>query len=74
MGKRLKIEGREHFEKGKKYILLANHSSMFDIIAIMAFYPDVSWFGHESLLRIPLVKQYSEHTKYAIFLGGKGSE
>lgn len=64
MGKRLKIEGRNHFEKGKKYILLANHSSMFDIIAIMAFYPDVSWFGHERLLRIPLVKQMLLMTDY----------
>lgn len=57
MGKRLQIEGKNHFEREQKYILLANHASMFDIIAIMAFYPDVSWFGHERLLRIPLVKQ-----------------
>ncbi len=64
MGKKLKIEGRTHFEKGKKYILLANHSSMFDIIAIMAFYPEVSWFGHERLLRIPLLKQMLLMTDY----------
>jgi len=64
MGKKLHIEGRNHFEKGQKYILLANHSSMFDIIAIMAFYPDVSWFGHERLLRIPLVKQMLLMTDY----------
>ncbi len=64
MGKRLKIEGRNHFERGQKYILLANHSSMFDIIAIMAFFPDVSWFGHERMLRIPLVKQMLLMTDY----------
>ncbi len=64
MGKRLHIEGKDLFERKHKYILLANHSSMFDIIAIMAFYPDVSWFGHERLLRIPLVKQMLLMTDY----------
>lgn len=64
MGKRLHLEGKDLFEKKHKYILLANHSSMFDIIAIMAFYPEVSWFGHERLLRIPLVKQMLLMTDY----------
>jgi 1-acyl-sn-glycerol-3-phosphate acyltransferase len=64
MGKKLHIEGKQHLKQGKKYILLANHSSMFDIIAIMAFYPDVSWFGHERLLRIPLFKQMLIMTDY----------
>lgn len=64
MGKKLHIEGKQHLKKGEKYILLANHASMFDIIAIMAFYPDVSWFGHERLLRIPLFKQMLIMTDY----------
>ena len=64
MGKRLHIEGKQHIRKGERYILLANHASMFDIIAIMAFYPDVSWFGHERLLRIPLFKQMLLMTDY----------
>ena len=37
---------------------------MFDIIAIMAFYPEASWFGHERLLRIPLFKQMLLMTDY----------
>lgn len=57
MGKKVHFRGRENIKKGKRYILLANHASMFDIIAIMAVYPGVSWFGHERLLRIPLFKQ-----------------
>lgn len=64
MGKRLHIEGKHNIRKGKRYILLANHASLFDIIAIMAFYPDVSWFGHERLLRIPLFKQMLLMTDY----------
>jgi len=64
MGKKIHIEGRKNIQQGERYILLANHSSMFDIIAIMAFYPDVSWFGHERLLRIPLFKQMLLMTDY----------
>lgn len=64
MGKRLRIEGKEHLEKKGKYILLANHGSMFDIVAIMAFNPDVSWLGHERLLKIPLFKQMLLMTDY----------
>ena len=64
MGKKIHIEGRQHIQQGERYILLANHSSMFDIIAIMAFYPDVSWFGHERLLRIPVFKRMLLMTDY----------
>jgi len=64
MGKKVRIEGRENINKEERYILLANHASMFDIIAIMAFYPDVCWFGHERLLKIPLVKQMLLMTDY----------
>lgn len=64
MGKRIRISGKQNIIKGRRYILLANHASMFDIMAIMAFYPDVSWFGHERLLRIPLFKQMLLMTDY----------
>ena len=64
MGKKIHIEGKKNIQQNVRYILLANHSSLFDIIAIMAFYPDVSWFGHERLLRIPLFKQMLLMTDY----------
>ncbi len=64
MGKRIRIAGKENIQKGERYILLANHASMFDIMAIMTFYPDVSWFGHERLLRVPLFKQMLLMTDY----------
>lgn len=38
MDKKIHIEGKLNIEKGERYILLANHASMFDIIAIMAIY------------------------------------
>jgi len=64
MGKRIRIVGKENIKFGERYILLANHASMFDILAIMAFYPNVAWFGHEKLLRIPLFKQMLLMTDY----------
>ena len=54
MGKRFRVYGQEYINKDSRYILVANHSSLFDIVAIMSFYPGVSWFGHERLLKIPL--------------------
>lgn len=54
MGKRVHIKGRQHMLKHKKYILIANHTSIFDIMAIMSFNPRISWFGQEKLLKIPL--------------------
>ncbi|MFN8208050.1 MAG: lysophospholipid acyltransferase family protein [Bacteroidales bacterium] len=57
MGKRIRVSGGAHIEPGKKYILLSNHASAFDVPAVMSFYPGVSWFGREHLLRIPLFGQ-----------------
>jgi 1-acyl-sn-glycerol-3-phosphate acyltransferase len=53
IGKKLSVHGKENIFNGRRYILVANHSSLFDIVAIMSFYPEVSWFGHERLLKVP---------------------
>ncbi len=52
--KKLPIKNTNIINAQKKYILIANHGSMFDIMAIMVFFPEVSWFGKESLLKIPI--------------------
>ena len=64
MGKKLKITGADHVIKDKRYILLVNHCSLFDIPAVMSFYPEVSWFGREYLLRIPLFGRVLKVTDY----------
>lgn len=64
IGKKLHIEGAERIEKGGKYLLIANHSSLFDIIAITSFFPGISWFGHERLLKIPVFSQVLKMTDY----------
>jgi 1-acyl-sn-glycerol-3-phosphate acyltransferase len=67
MGKRIHIIGKENINKGEKYILLANHASLFDILAIVSFYPEVSWFGHERLLRVPVFGRFLKMTDYVPF-------
>lgn len=67
MGKRLNIFGKENIDKNSKYILLANHASLFDIVAITSFYPNVSWFGHERLLKVPIFGRFLKLTDYVPF-------
>ena len=54
MLKRLRVYGKENILKGERYVLVANHASLFDILAIMAFYPEVAFFGKAYLTRIPV--------------------
>lgn len=54
IGKFYKIEGRENVKPGQKYILLTNHSSLFDIMGIMSINANVSWFGRANLMQIPV--------------------
>jgi 1-acyl-sn-glycerol-3-phosphate acyltransferase len=67
MGKKLTVKGIENIDMNKKYILVANHASLFDIVAITSFYPQVSWFGHERLLKVPLFSRFLRLTDYVPF-------
>jgi 1-acyl-sn-glycerol-3-phosphate acyltransferase len=67
IGKRFNVKGKEHINKEMRYILVANHASLFDIVAIISFYPGVSWFGHERLLKVPLFGQILKMTDYIPF-------
>jgi len=67
MGKKLSIHGKKNIDKNKKYIIIANHASLFDIVAITSFYPKVSWFGHERLLKVPVFGRFLKLTDYVPF-------
>jgi 1-acyl-sn-glycerol-3-phosphate acyltransferase len=64
LGKNLKINGLENLDNNKHYILIANHESLFDIMAIMSFYPNISWFGHERLLKVPVFGRFLKMIDY----------
>jgi 1-acyl-sn-glycerol-3-phosphate acyltransferase len=67
IGKKIHITGIKNIDPDSRYILVANHGSLFDILAIMSFYPGISWFGHERLLKIPLFGKILIMTDYIPF-------
>jgi 1-acyl-sn-glycerol-3-phosphate acyltransferase len=67
MGKHLRVSGKENINKNEKYIVVANHASLFDIVAILSFFPKVSWFGHERLLKVPVLRKFLKMTDYVPF-------
>lgn len=67
LGKKFRVTGKENIDLDKRYILIANHGSLFDIVAIMSFYSGLSWFGHERLLKIPVFGKFLRMTDYIPF-------
>jgi 1-acyl-sn-glycerol-3-phosphate acyltransferase len=67
IGKRFRISGKENIDNNEKYILVANHGSLFDITAILSVYPEAAWFGHERLTKIPLFRNILKMTGYIPF-------
>jgi 1-acyl-sn-glycerol-3-phosphate acyltransferase len=67
LGKKFQVCGKENIKKDKRYILVANHGSLFDIVAIMSFYSGISWFGHERLLKVPIFGKILQMTDYIPF-------
>jgi 1-acyl-sn-glycerol-3-phosphate acyltransferase len=67
MGKNLRVSGKENLNKSERYIVVANHASLFDIVAIISFFPQVSWFGHERLLKVPIFGKFLKMTDYVPF-------
>jgi len=64
LGKLFRIEGRNNINKQQRYILMANHASLFDIMGIMSIYPNVSWFGRAHLLNIPFFGKFLKIINY----------
>ncbi|MEN8121731.1 MAG: lysophospholipid acyltransferase family protein [Bacteroidota bacterium] len=63
-GKIFRVQGIENLNRERKYILMANHASMFDIMGVMAICPNVSWFGRAHLLKVPVFGKFLEVINY----------
>jgi 1-acyl-sn-glycerol-3-phosphate acyltransferase len=48
------VEGKDYIEKDKNYLLLMNHTSMFDFPAVMTVFPRLAWLGRDNLVKIPV--------------------
>jgi len=64
LGIRVRVEGEENIPDKLHYILVANHSSLFDIVAIASVFPDIAWFGHERLMKVPVFRRFLILTGY----------
>lgn len=54
--KTVRIRGQEHLQTERPVILLANHSSLFDIPALYLFTPRaVAWLAKGSLFKVPVM-------------------
>ncbi len=59
MGARLKIEGLENIEKGKHYVIMANHSSYLDIPVLFKSMPfNIHFVGKKELKKVPFLGWY----------------
>ncbi len=67
IGKSFRVTGKDNIRNDSRYILVANHGSLFDIVAIMSIYPCISWFGHERLLKVPLLGKLLKMNGYVAF-------
>ncbi len=50
---KLKISGKHHIKKNGRYVLVANHTSLADIICLYCLGVDFKWVAKESLFKIP---------------------
>jgi len=52
---KLDISGKENIDKGRTYIIIANHQSLADIVLAYQTKMQFKWVAKESLFRIPFV-------------------
>jgi 1-acyl-sn-glycerol-3-phosphate acyltransferase len=55
-GTRVRMQGLENFDPQKSYILVSNHQSTFDILALLGYLPiQFRWTAKTELFRIPFM-------------------
>jgi 1-acyl-sn-glycerol-3-phosphate acyltransferase len=54
-GCRIRVEGRDKIKPGLAYVLVANHQSMSDIMALSALAIPFKWVSKKEAFRIPLI-------------------
>jgi 1-acyl-sn-glycerol-3-phosphate acyltransferase len=54
-GQKLKIRGLENISNNSKNLFVMNHASFFDIHAVYAIKPNITWLSKKELLKIPII-------------------
>ncbi|HOP64102.1 MAG TPA: lysophospholipid acyltransferase family protein [Spirochaetota bacterium] len=52
---RIKVTGKKNFQKGKAYIIAANHQSQLDILVACRLLKHFKWVSKEEILKIPFI-------------------
>jgi len=70
----IKIEGLQHIDRTKQYIVCSNHQSMLDILILYRLNLDFKWIAKKELFEIPLFGWIMMMNRYiAINRGNKNS-
>jgi 1-acyl-sn-glycerol-3-phosphate acyltransferase len=72
-GWHFKIEGRELIDPNKTYVLVANHQSYFDILAVYGLFKFFKWVSRDEIFSIPLVGGNMYLNQYVKLVRGKMS-
>jgi len=67
---RVRVEGRERIPHGA-CVLVANHQSMADVLAVMALYRQFKFVSKASLFKLPLVGWMMRLSRYVALVRGK---
>jgi len=52
---KVSVEGMDHIDPGAAYVYMANHQSMYDILALLGYLPvQFRWVAKKELFRIPI--------------------
>ena len=69
----VKVEGREHLERGQSYVFVANHQGAFDIFLIYGYLNrNFKWMMKQSLRKLPFVGWACEKS-HQIFVDKRGA-
>ena len=51
----VRIEGREHIDPKRAYVMVANHQSLLDILVLFRLFVHFKWVSKEEIFRIPWI-------------------
>jgi len=54
-GWKIKVQGRENYDRRRPYVMISNHQGMFDIPLIYAIRPNTRWVAKRELIKMPFV-------------------
>lgn len=60
----VRVTGRELIEKGQAYVLVANHTSIADVVLLFALFRQFKWVSKTAVFRYPLLGWNMSLSKY----------